>query len=522
MSGLDSPATRSQAATPAVSPLQAADQRRRGVSAAAAAEAKSALGQFMTPLPTARFMASLFAPPAFPEVRILDPGAGVGSLTAALVEAICRAPGAASSIAATCYEVDPALEAVLLETLRDCGRLANDHGLGFTSTVRLADFVEDLASHVAPDMFTPRLAEGDFTHVILNPPYRKIQTGSLHRRLLRRAGIETSNLYTAFVALSLAVLSPGGQLVAITPRSFCNGPYFMPFRRILLTSGSLLRVHTFESRDLTFREDDVLQENIIFLLAKHPQSPSVTVSASAGPDFATMARRDIPFAQVVHPSDDSLVIHIPTTEADSDAAQRIAALACSLDDLSIQVSTGPVVDFRMRGHIHRMPSPTTVPLLYAAHFRGGIVTWPLPEGKKPNAIKLNGATRQWLMPSGNYVVTRRFSSKEERRRVYASLFTPLVPQTPLVGFENHLNVFHSSGRGLLEPLARGLCLYLNSSIVDRVFRQFNGHTQVNATDLRSLRYPSAASLEGMGRRWIRGPLPAQDEIDGLVEPLLLG
>lgn len=46
--------------------------------------------------------------------------------------------------------------------------------------------------------------------------------------------------------------------------------------------------------------------------------------------------------------------------------------------------------------------------------------------------------------------------------------------------------------------ARGLCRFLNSSVADRYFRQFNGHTQVNATDLRAFRYPAAEVLEALG------------------------
>jgi adenine-specific DNA-methyltransferase len=40
-----------------------------------------------------------------------------------------------------------------------------------------------------------------------------------------------------------------------------------------------------------------------------------------------------------------------------------------------------------------------------------------------------------------------------------------------------------------------LAAFLNSTVLDVYFRQFNGHTQVNATDLRNLRYPSRSQLE---------------------------
>ena len=60
----------------------------------------------------------------------------------------------------------------------------------------------------------------------------------------------------------------------------------------------------------------------------------------------------------------------------------------------------------------------------------------------------------------------------------------------MLGFENHLNVFHEDKRGLPENLAHGLAAFLNTTAVDDHFRRFNGHTQVNATDLRLMKYPS--------------------------------
>ena len=94
---------------------------------------------------------------------------------------------------------------------------------------------------------------------------------------------------------------------------------------------------------------------------------------------------------------------------------------------------------------------------------------------------------------------RRFSSKEEKRRIVASVVEPSAfGDVPVLGFENHLNLFHENKRGLPEALARGLTVFLNTTAVDENFRRFNGHTQVNATDLKLMKYPSRETLLELG------------------------
>ena len=56
------------------------------------------------------------------------------------------------------------------------------------------------------------------------------------------------------------------------------------------------------------------------------------------------------------------------------------------------------------------------------------------------------------------------------------------------GFENHLNVFHSNKQGLPKALSFGIAMFLNTTAVDEHFRTFNGHIQVNVTDLKRLKY----------------------------------
>jgi adenine-specific DNA-methyltransferase len=186
----------------------------------------------------------------------------------------------------------------------------------------------------------------------------------------------------------------------------------------------------------------------------------------------------------------------------------------TLADLNIDVSTGRVVDFRVRDAIAFESNGETVPLIYPAHFERGYIAWPKP-GRKPNYLKVLPRTKDLTVAPGTYVLVKRFSAKEEKRRVTAVICDPTrLPDTDY-GFENHLNYFHRKRRGLPSSLAKGLTAYLNSTLVDSYFRQFSGHTQVNASDLRSLKYPDVETLERIGAR-IGEAFPEQQDLDEII------
>jgi adenine-specific DNA-methyltransferase len=431
------------------------------------------------------------------------------------VDYICAQDAVPKEIHATAYEVDTLLASYLGDTLEECADRARSRKVKFSSQLKAADFIHDGAEQ-AYSLFNKRRT---FTHVIMNPPYKKIKTGSAHRVSLRGAGIETSNMYTGFLALAVMLLEDGGELVAITPRSFCNGPYFLPFRKLFLEQMTLKHIHVFEARNKAFSGDDVLQENVIFRAVKGADKSRVTISVSSDSEFSDYTAREVDYAQVVCPRDPELFIHMASSTEDDRTAERIKIFHHSLEDLGVTVSTGPVVDFRLKDLLRQEHVADAVPLIYPGHCQNNFVEWPV-NGRKPNAILDTEESNRWLMPNGYYTVVKRFSSKEERRRVVASLHDPKRVEAALIGFENHLNVFHTNKRGLPEPLAKGLAVYLNSSLVDAYFRQFNGHTQVNATDLRKLRYPSREQLIALGRS-VNGCFPEQNAVDLLIEELEL-
>ncbi|MFJ7163214.1 Eco57I restriction-modification methylase domain-containing protein [Bacillus safensis] len=474
---------------------------------------KSELGQFFTPSSISIFMASLFNEDKLNCPKILDAGAGIGSLTSAFMARLISENVSKADI--TLLEIDSMLEPFLSKTLT----LFKDD-INISSKIIIDDFIEWAAISLLNEesLFAPNNQR--FTHAILNPPYKKIKSNSKHRKLLSKTGIETVNLYSAFVALTINLMSEGGEIVFIIPRSFCNGPYFRHFRHHILNKTSIKHIHLFESRNKAFRDDEVLQENVIMKLEKGSLQEDVTVSISTDDSFSDYKEYRYPFEKIVQPNDIEKFIHINTTNEET-LIEKHPNVCYSLEELDIQVSTGPVVDFRVKENLREMPEEGTVPLLYPNHFVGTVLEYPKVM-KKPNAIIRNEKVEKWLYPMGYYVVIKRFSSKEEKRRIVAGILSPENINDPVVGFENGLNVLHCNKKGISKEVAYGLYAYLNTIIVDKYFRIFNGHTQVNATDLRTMKFPSIDILIKLGE-WIikvKGSLGTVN-IDSKLEELLI-
>jgi adenine-specific DNA-methyltransferase len=477
------PAPRREAVLDEVTRFGTRVEARRIRKAAQLGKNRALLGQFFTPPDAASRLAAMAMPKS--AWRLLDPGAGVGSLTAALV---CRwlLETGSPEMEVVAYEVDENLISGLRETLAEAVALAAFCGRTLRTRICQGDFV------LQPP---PR---GECNLVLMNPPYRKLSTQSAESISLRSGEdpVRVTNLYAAFLVRARRALSAGGQLIAITPRSFANGPYFSDLRGELLDHASFDQIHVFTARNRVFSDADVLQENMIFSMIVGADPADVLLSYSA--DASSKAEvRTCAHSQVVHPEDQARFIRLPLDQAAVRCAEEMLAMPAALADLGVSVSTGRVVDFRVREHLCAVPETGSVPLVYPQNIRDGEVCWPVA-GRKPQALAKNDQTSALLLPNEHYVVVKRFTSKEEPRRVVAAVSSPDAFPVEEVAFENHLNVFHCGGRGLDVQLAKGLAGYLNSTLVDQYVRQFNGHTQINATDLREIRYPSTQGLRALG------------------------
>lgn len=474
-------------------------------------EERSEAGQFFTPAPIAHGLAGWFLERGLNQrcLHLLDPGAGGGVLTAAVVDRIVELRQAgrlplSQDLTLEAWELDGTFLPALKENLSACAAALATVGVRCHVDLHHGSYIAGAVSHLNGGLFGSGCTRR-VTHAILNPPYKKITSRSQERMLLHSIGMETTNLYAAFVWLALHELVDGGELSAITPRSFCNGPYFREFRRDLTQLATFHRLHVFDSRTEAFGRDEVLQENVLFHLSRGSGRNDVIELSTGRLDAPVLTK--VPVERFISTADPDRVMHI-ATETDADEIRDyVQGLPCRLEELGLEVSTGPVVDFRLKESLRYQCGANTVPLLYPHGIKAGHVIPPLDRAdqyqdariaKKPVAIVDNEETHRWLLPIARFVLIKRFSSKEEKRRLVAGVLDPADFRDGLIGMENHVNFFHRKRKGLSAAMARGLCRFLNSSVADRYFRQFNGHTQVNASDLRAFRYPDAASLERLG------------------------
>ena len=226
---------------------------RRAARASLVAEHQSALGQYFTPMWVAHLMAAMCETNG-QSVRVLDPGAGAGTLFTAFAACVLARGGGLRSFSITAFELDPALRPFLERSARAVRWAGEACRVPCDIELRQEDFVEWGTRSELGDLFSETRR---FDAAILNPPYKKLSAGSDLRGRLDQLGIAAPNLYAAFLGLAVGAIRPGGVVVAIVPRSFCNGTYFKRFRRYLLDSATIDRVHLFANRDRAFGQDSV-------------------------------------------------------------------------------------------------------------------------------------------------------------------------------------------------------------------------------------------------------------------------
>ena len=481
-------------------------------------------GQYFTPPEVACFMAKLAVDVVADIARILDPGAGTGILAAAVCEHIAS-KSLSKRMHIDAYENDPALVKLLYRSLHHASQWAQDRGVKLTFNVLNTDFVLSSRQLSAKSTFRP------YDIIISNPPYLKISADDPRSIALCEVVHGQPNIYALFMTASVLLVKTTGSLVYITPRSFASGHYFKAFREFFFANLQPVRVHLFESRKDLFSDQSVLQENVIIQASKNKSPDHIVVSYSVNSDNLDSSRENIiPVQYALYYNGKDTILRLPLDKADDLVIEIVDSWTSRLADYNLQISTGPVVPFRVEKYMRTQSNAAPdccVPLLWMCNVHPMRITWPSNGHKNRDSSNQfivndnNTRAKHLLVANKTMVLLRRFSTKEEKRRLIAAPLFRSQIDFDFIGIENHLNYIYNPYSDMSPDEAQGLSALLNSDLIDRYFRICNGNTQVGAIEIRAIPLPPIDLIRELGRKLCRFRFsPRLDNIDNAVIDLV--
>ncbi len=453
---------------------------------------------------------------------LLEPAIGSGVLVCALIEQLIS-ENRSIELWLDAYEIDPELCEITKQVLTQASEKAAKNGVQLHCQVFQEDFILACLPDTQPSLFSSEINRREvYDFILSNPPYFKLNSEDKLAKAVSGKIKGNTNIYTLFMALSAKILTPQGTACFIVPRSFCSGVYFSDFRREFLRDATPLSFHLFQSRGDLFRGDEVLQENVIISFGKAIQAKQPywagTVEISTSKDDTQLhegeASRTVSLNHFLNHHSKHVFFRLPVGILDEQILDSVDRWDGSLEKFGLQVSTGPVVPFRSREFLVNETSNGNAPLLWMQNVKPYRIHWPLESFEKPQAISYTD--KSLLVARSNYVLLRRFSPKEDRRRLIAAPFISDEFSGSHVGFENHLNFIYRKNGALQLSEIIGLAAILNSSLIDRYIRIINGNTQINAADLRALPFPPLTIIQRIGEQVQLIQNPNSETVDAIV------
>ena len=468
------------------------------------------IGQFFTPASIATYMGTMSQ--CFKDtVCVLDPGAGSGILSAAIVDKLIAEN--VTCIHLDVYENNAGILSLLKKNLELIQKTAQQSGVQLKYCIYENNFIE--SNQFA---WTGIARNEKYDVVICNPPYKKIGKSDVESRVMSDIVYGQPNLYFLFMAMGISLLKHGGEFIYIVPRSFSSGLYFTAFRNWFTRTMRITNLHLFTSREaVSGAKDCVLQETVILRAEKAADYPdTIEVTESAGEDCRIINRYYVDYHTCVRSGENSFLF-FPASEEDINALEFVSRWPASLPMLGCRMKTGMVVDFRETEWMRTDPDDSMIPLLWAYNFSKNRIYFPVSIEGKPQYLLDTKETQRLRMKKGNYLLLKRFTSKEEKKRLQCSLVLEEdFSSYPAISTENHLNFITKVTGSMSREELYGLFVVLNSSCMDRYFRILNGSTQVNANEINAAPFPAYRDIVQMGRKSILSQSLSEETCDAIL------
>lgn len=450
-------------------------------------EKQKEIGQFATPEYLADFMARKLVSNINigekKELKILDPGAGTGVHGIAVIKKLFK-KNRYLKLHLITYENDSQALKFLQNNLSILKQWTLQNNLYFKYEIRNWDYV--LENRVLADNL---INSEKYDLIISNPPYKKLKKDSLEAKSFPSIVYGAPNEYTFFLTKSILELSNDGACIYITPRSWMSGAYFERFRHFLLKTSNILEIYSFDDRNNRFGSTKVLQELVVFVLNKKKNNIIKYLSFNniknineKKPIYIKKERAIVGKEQRV------LTLR---NENDIKILNKLEKLNSTFIQSGLKMRTGLTVTYRNKNMLLKSYQENTYPIFYPSNIKHQQI-----ELAKQNYQFIKSDKPSLLQKNHDYIFVKRFSSKEQKRRVQCGYYDcRKYEMYKFISTDNKLNFVTCLDKEVL----RGAFIFLSSNFFDCYYRLLGGNTQVNSNEINSMSFPTTEELRKIGK-----------------------
>ncbi len=475
------------------------------------------LGRLFTKKDTARLMAeSLTLDENKTAYTVLDPGAGTGILSAAVIETICKKAKACRQIFITCYENNELFADMLEDNLeRIRKKCRHDYDVRLFVTVYRENYLTESKNHYTVTFFDTVADKYDL--IICNPPTEMADKRSDEAKIT--GGVTQVKISSAFLFLSQAVrhLEEGGQLAILLPTSYASASAIKNLRLECARELAVLKIHVFVGKQKNAKRALPLKKSFIITYGKRERPESISVSASSpdGTDISYLP--ELPYSFVVDADNGALTL--PKSLEDTRIVKYFSAFPETLESLGLKISTGLVIDSKCPDMIFSEALEGTIPLIRHNQIKAGTINF----AERIPGKYLAPMKKALIQKNKNMIIIKRIPAKSDDRFVNSAIYLAAqLPEHKYISTHNKVNFIDTKNKNaeMCPRLIFGLFALLNSTIYDRYISIISKSRQINAKEMRKLPLPPRHIIENIGIRLMSLRQTSVKACDQIVNPTL--
>ena len=475
------------------------------------------LGRLFTKKDTARLMAASFdIDEKKTAYTVLDPGAGTGILSAAVVEEICRRAKSCKQIFLTCYELSGEFIPMLRDNLeRIRKKCRHDYGIKLFVTIYEENYIVDAKNHYTVTFFDTVADKYDI--IIANPPTETLEKSS--EEAVTAGGVTQLKINEAFLFLRMASghLEEGGQLAMLLPTTYATASQLTGLRGEIAEKLSLKKIHLFIGNQKNTKRAIPLKKNFVITYENgdRPENIYITTSTDSGKNITELPPLDYGFVV----DEKSGALTLPKSVEDTKIVKYIGGFPETLSSLGLKMSTGLVIDSKCEGLLFTEPIKSSVPVLRCATIKGGRVDFPQPI-KRQYIAPVNASL---IQRNKNLIIIKRIPAKSDERFINSAVYlASQLPAFKYISTHNKINFIDTKDKNseMSARLTYGLFALLNSTIYDRYISIVSKSKQLNSKEMKNLPLPPRHIIEYIGMSIIEARQTTVKVCDQIVNPTL--